>query len=76
MEKKLSMQQQHILDYMEKFGSITTYDAFIDLGITKLTTRISELRQMGFKIGSETICKKNRFEQPIHYNKYFLAEAE
>lgn len=38
-------QRQKILDYINKWGSITSYQAFIDLGITQLATRIKELKE-------------------------------
>ena len=36
---------QRIFDYMERFGSISPMEAFRDLGETKLSTRIGEMRQ-------------------------------
>ena len=35
-------QYEMILDYIDRFGSISPMEAFMDLGITKLSTRISE----------------------------------
>ena len=37
-------QSERILKYINDFGSITPMQAFGDLGITKLATRISEMR--------------------------------
>ena len=68
-------QKELIIKYMEDFGSITTIEAFTDLGITKLTTRISELRRDGFIIASKKIDKKNRYGKPVKFNRYWL-EAE
>ena len=65
-------QKQLIIQYMEDFGSITTIEAFTDLGITKLTTRISELRRDGFVIASNKIHKKNRYGKPVTFNRYRL----
>ena len=38
---------------MTVFGSITPMDAFSDLGITKLATRVSEMREEGVSIIGE-----------------------
>ena len=42
-------QQELIEKYIRDFGSITPYEAFKDLGITKLSTRISEMKKKGLK---------------------------
>lgn len=68
-------QKELIIKYMEDFGSITTIEAFTDLGITKLTSRISELRKDGFIIASKKIDKKSRYGKPVKFNRYWL-EAE
>lgn len=69
-------QHEKILEYMNRFGSITTYDAFRDLGITKLTTRISELRKSGIEIFGVREEAKNRFGEPVSYNRYSLWNSE
>ena len=43
-------QHEQILDYIEKNHRITPMDAYECLGITKLATRISELRKLGWEI--------------------------
>lgn len=40
-------QKEKILDYINKHGSITSYKAYLDLGITQLATRIKELKEKG-----------------------------
>ena len=65
-------QNQKILDYMEKFGGITQYEALFDLGVMRLASRISDLRRAGHDIKSETITVKNRFEEECHVSRYSL----
>ena len=65
-----------IMDYMERYGSITTYEAFLDLGETKLTTRISDLRRRGIEIEQKEETGKNRFGQPVRYMRYSLPEKK
>lgn len=38
-------QRDQILEYINEFGSVTPIQAFADLGITKLATRISEMKR-------------------------------
>ena len=63
-------QQERILDYIDKHGSITPMDAFLDLGITKLATRVSELIRGGVRISKSQKSGKNRFGEPVRYMEY------
>ena len=62
-------QHQLILKYIEDFGSITPMEAF-DLGITKLATRISEMRKEGTEFKIEMLKGKNRYGKATRYAKY------
>jgi hypothetical protein len=50
--------------------------AFSDLGITKLATRISEMRRDGLKFKIETVNVKNRYGKSVSYAKYSFAEVK
>lgn len=76
MGKHKETQHDRILDYMEEFGSITTLDAFRDLGITKLTTRISEMRRLGFSIEGKREEVKNRYGETCYINRYTLKKED
>lgn len=64
-------QGERILNYLDEFESITPLDAFRDLGITKLATRISELKQEGYQFEQKYEKSKNRFGEPVHYMRYW-----
>ena len=68
-------QREAIVKYITEFGSITPMQAFADLGITKLATRISEMRKDGMKFKIETVSIKNRYGKSISYAKYSFAEG-
>ena len=68
-------QREAILNYINEFGSITPMEAFADLGITKLATRISEMRKDGMKFKIEMVTVKGRYERMVTYAKYSLAEG-
>ena len=65
-------QHSLIIDFMRDNGSITTFEAYEQLGVTKLTTRISELRRGGFLIKQRTESGLNRYGKPVTYNRYWL----
>ena len=69
-------QREAILQYIEEFGSITPMQAFADLGITKLATRISEMRKDGMTFKIEMVSTKNRYGKSVIYAKYSFAEVE
>ena len=63
-------QCEQILKYMDENGSISSYQAMIDLGVGRLASRIHDLRSMGIDIISETKYGKNRNGEPMHYSVY------
>ena len=60
------------MDYMRDFGSISTMEAFSDLGVARLAARIHEITQMGIGIEKETVSAKNRYGETVRYARYRL----
>lgn len=69
-------QCQRIIDYMHQFGSISTLEAFRDLGVARLASRIHDLKGMGYNIVSETKSSRNRFGEKTYFKVYRLAEEK
>lgn len=69
----LNKTQKRVFDYILEFGSITSLQAFADLGETRLSARIYELKDRGVNIGTEVITVKNRYGESRHIKKYFIA---
>jgi hypothetical protein len=67
-------QREAIIEYITEFGSITPMQAFADLGITKLATRISEMRKDGMDFKIEMVSTKNRYGKSVSYAQYSFAE--
>lgn len=67
-------QTEKVMKYMEQYGSITSAEALSELGIMRLASRISDLKQMGVEVKSVLIKGKNRFGEPIRYARYFIAK--
>ena len=65
-------QQQRIFEYMKAHGGITTLDAMYDLGVTRLSGRIFDLRKSGVEIDSERITVKNRYGEDCSVVRYSL----
>lgn len=60
-----------ILSYMVEFGSITTWDAFKDLGCTRLSEYIRQLRQEMI-IEDEWVSTVNRYGEKTQYKRYWI----
>lgn len=69
-------QCEKIINYINRFGSITTLDAFVDLGVTRLASRIHDLSDEGYEFERKTESGKNRFGERVHYTRYFLKGAD
>lgn len=72
--KILNMMQQgtqnyKILKHLLDKGSITTFDAFSRYGITRLSGRIYDLKELGVKIDSTIVYRKVK-GNPVHYAVY------
>lgn len=72
-EVKLN-QRELILKYIADFGYITSFQAYQDLGITQLATRIKELKERGYEFKAEPQKAKNRYGKPVRFVKYYLIE--
>lgn len=65
-------QYEKIIQYINDFGSISPMEAFRDLGITKLATRISEMRKDGIEFDQKMEYSKNRYGERVHYMRYSM----
>lgn len=63
--------KERIYNYILTFGSITTFEAFTELGCTRLSEYIRQLR-LEHNIKDEWVETTNRFGEKVHYKKYFL----
>lgn len=65
--------EQRIFDYMAEFGSITTFEAFTELGCSRLSEYIRRLRLTN-NIEDEWIHKINRYGDKVQFKKYRLVK--
>jgi hypothetical protein len=65
-------QNDRIIEYIKRFGSISTYEAFTELGITRLSARIYDLQAAGYDFNRETVHAINRLGESVSYTRYSL----
>lgn len=63
-----------VLRHLRDYGSITTMQAFTWYGITRLASRIYDLRQMGHDFERTFETSKNRYGEKVTYCRYTLKE--
>lgn len=68
-------QNEMILDYLNKYGSITQKEAMDHLGCYRLGARIYDLKQRGHKFGRIMETGVNRFGENETHARYMLKEA-
>lgn len=68
----MKKQAQRILEYLEEFGSISSREAFLDLGVMRLSARIFDLKSAGYEFEEAFETAKNRFGEPVSYKRYAL----
>ena len=73
MKNKIT-QESRVLQYIKDFGCITTFDAFTDLGVTRLSDRIFTLRKKGYNIITNNKKVKNRYGTNVNIAVYTLEE--
>lgn len=72
----MASQKKMVLDYITEFGSITPIDAFRDLGITRLSAVVFNLREEGHDIEKVIETSKNRFGNRTRYVRYSFGKGE
>lgn len=74
MEKS---QNQMVLDHLKNHKGLTTYQAYELYGITRLPSRICNLREDGHIISTIMRVEKNRYNKKVSFAEYRLVkEAE
>ena len=67
-------QKEKVVKYITDFGSISPLEAFSDLGIMRLASRVTDLKKDGVKIVKSMEKSKNRYGKTVHYARYRLGE--
>lgn len=71
--RKFPTQKDIVMRHLRDFGFITSFDAFKEYGITRLSAVIFNLkRDYGHDFGGDTIYYDNIYGQTKHYKKYTL----
>jgi len=67
-------QKDRIINYIREFGSISSWEAYSDLGITQLGARIDQLKKEGHEFKTEWETSTNRYGETVTYKRYSLVD--
>lgn len=67
-------QAERVMDYITEFGSISSMEAFRDLGITRLAARIADLESNGVCFSRKREMVVNRYGEKVYYTRYSRGE--
>lgn len=70
----MQSQNEAVVQYMKENGGISSMDAFNNLGVTRLSARIYDLKQHGYVIDSEYYMGRNRYGNPTRYARYRIVK--
>ena len=74
-DKQMKMSQKdRIINYIREFGSISSWEAYSDLGITQLGARIDQLKKDGYEFRTEWESSTNRYGEKTDYKRYYLID--
>ena len=65
-------QNDMILRHLQDYGSITTWEAIQEYGVTRLSARIRDIKDKGYIITDEWQSSLNRYGEMVSYKKYSL----
>lgn len=72
----MSNKQDRLMRYLQEFGSITSLEAISELGDTRLSATIFELRQKGINIVSTPVINTNRWGEKVIYAEYQIVKGK
>lgn len=67
-------QKNRIINYIREFGSISSWEAYSELGITQLGARIDQLKKEGYEFKTEWEHRKNRYGEEVSFKRYYLVD--
>lgn len=72
MTNKKPSQTERVLNYIKERGSITWLEAYNELGVVRLPSRIHELKRNGVHIVSKMEQVTNRYNEKCYIKRYTL----
>tara|TARA_R100001163_G_scaffold60058_1_gene49075 strand:+ start:1186 stop:1473 length:288 start_codon:yes stop_codon:yes gene_type:complete len=75
-EKEVKTQTDAIMWHLKNYGNITSWEAIQKYGVTRLASKIYNMRKNGYEIESVILHTTNRFNRNIQIAKYIYNEPK
>lgn len=67
-------QRERVTQYINEFGSISSLEAFRDLGVTRLADVIFKMKRAGVNVCTRMEKSTNRYGEPVYFARYWIKE--
>ena len=67
-------QMDRVIQHMNDFGSISSLEAFRELGVTRLSDVIFKMKKAGVVVYTKLEKSSNRYGDPVFYARYSFKE--
>lgn len=67
-------QMDRVIQYMNDFGSISSLEAFRELGVTRLADVIFKMKKAGVVVYTKLEKSSNRYGDQVFYARYSFKE--
>ena len=68
-------QNERILEYIAKNGSITQLEALTECSVMRLASRVSDLRRKGYPITGKMVKVENRYGETCYVKQYGFGDV-
>lgn len=75
MNKVNGSKKQRVLAYLEKHKTLRPFDAWVKLGVYRLSASIYSLKKLGHKIDTEIVPVRNQFDEVCRVAQYRLVAS-
>ena len=72
----MANKEERLMRYLTDFKSITSIEAIEQLGDTRLSATIFNLREKGVNIADRWLESKNRYGEKVRYKEYFILDQD
>lgn len=69
-------QCQRILEYLREGNTLTSLEAWRELGVARLASRVYDLRKAGYPIQRKTVTVTNRYGEKVSIKEYSIGDEE
>lgn len=70
MKEHKITQYERVYRHLQDYGSLTSWEAFMDYGITRLAAIIFLMRKKGWRITTKFVTNKNRYNETVSFAEY------